>query len=211
MQRNGSWLGRGTALAVLSASLLLSGCTSGGGGQSPTPGVTGASGTSSASATAEPSPGPTTPVQPTGGEGNVSVTVAPSGPSTPIEEELGSTVEVQGKSTLTITGVQAITAEGRGPGEVGGPAVAVTIEVVNRGTEPLDVSLANVNMEDSAGQANSGMTGPPAQWFTGSVPAGERATGVYVFTVPEANRNPVHIEVSVNPTLPTVVFTGPVN
>lgn len=153
--------------------------------------------------------GPTTPVPAPSGAG-VGVTVAPVEAPPAQQQTLGEPAEVADSVTVVISKVEGITAAANGPGEVSGPAIAVTIDVDNATSEPLDLSAVQVNLTDAQDLPGSGMTGAPASWFTGEVAAGQQAQGVYVFTVPEGNRSPVHVEVSVNPTLPTVVFSGPV-
>ncbi|WP_232549037.1 hypothetical protein [Propioniciclava soli] len=136
------------------------------------------------------------------------MTVSPGKAPETKKESIGNPAEVLPSVKVVISEVRAVTATAQGPGEVSGPAVAVTIDVANGTDKPLDLSTVQVNLEDSAGRPGSGMTGSPAKWFAGSLAAGASGQGVYVFAVPEQSRKPVHVEVSVQPTLPTVVFTG---
>lgn len=193
-------LRRGGAGLVLA--LVLAGCTF---GPTPTPSPEG----NRPGVDGTPAPaGPTTPVPAPGGAG-VSVTVPPVSAPPVQDQRIGEPAEIVRDVTVVISKVEAITATANGPGEVGGPAVAVTIDVDNATSAPLDLTMTQVNLSDAQDAPGSGMTGAPAAWFSGSLAAGEKARGVYVFAVGEGNRNPVHVEVSVNPTLPTVVFTGP--
>lgn len=190
-----------TLVLATTAALALTGCT---GGPAPTPTASG--NRPGVDGTPMP-PAPTTPVPAPGG-GGTGMTVAPSKAPETKQEAIGKTAEVANQVSVAISEVKAITATAQGPGEVTGPAVQVTIDVANATDKPLDLSTVQVNLEDSAGRPGSGMTAAPAKWFTGSVPAGGKAQGVYVFAVPEASRKPVRVEVSVQPTLPTVVFSG---
>lgn len=182
------------ALLAMTALVSLSACTG-------TP-------TGSGSPTPEPTQ-PTTPVAAPGG-GNVEQTVSAAPAQEPVNRALNETAEIAAGVRVAITKVESITAEAQGPGEVAGPAVAVGVQIINDTAEPLDASVVQVNLTDSAGLPGAGMSGPPAQWFQGTLAAGQRAEGVYVFTVPEANRRPVRVEVLLTATLPVAVFTGDV-
>lgn len=155
------------------------------------------------------SPGvaPGTPVAAPSG-GNITETVAPSETPKIIKTDIpGSATPADGLS-VRIDKVEAIDAKAQGPGEVSGPAVAVTVTIRNTTAKDFDLGLFAINLEDSKGLPGAGMVGPPASWLSKSVAAGAKATGVYVFSVPAKNRQPIRVSVSANPGLPTVVFEG---
>lgn len=104
--------------------------------------------------------------------------------------------------------LQAINAKAQGPGEVSGPAVAVEVVVRNETNRPQSLTNAVVNLTDARNAPGSLMTGPPAKTFSASVDAGQQAIATYVFTVPPERRNPITVDVSVDPSLPTVLFRG---
>lgn len=177
------------ALAVLTALVCtaLSGCTAG---------------TTAPTTVASGSPVPA----PSGGD--VSQTVPASPTPEAIKTDLTAPAKPADGITVQITKVEAIDAKAQGPGEVSGPAVAVTITLDNGGSQAFDTSLMSVNLEDSKGLPGEGMIGSPANWIKGSVPQGGNASGVYVFSVPKKSRDPIKVMVSVNPGVPTVVFSG---
>ena len=152
---------------------------------------------------------PATPVPAPGG-GDVNQTVAPSPTPSRLDVRLGAVAEPVRDVKVSVSGVSEIEAKAQGPGEVSGPAVAVSILIENGTGQELSMALLNVNLEDSKGLPGSGMIAEPADWVEGSIPAGGRATGVYVFAVPKANRAPIRVSVSIDPALPTSVFTGDV-
>lgn len=199
---------RGVAVAACIASLamVLAGCT---GDPDPASAPSQVPNSPGVDGTPAPEP-PGTPVPAPGG-GDVGATVTATQAPEPLAEEIGEAAEVSDGVRVSIADVAAVTASSTGPGEVAGPAVAVTVAVTNDTTEPFDLALVSVNLTDSEGLPGSGMTGEPADWLTGSIEPGASAQGVYVFTVPEDHRDPVHVDVSVDPTLPTVVFTGEAN
>jgi len=84
----------------------------------------------------------------------------------------------------------------------------VTVQIANAGRQSLDLRTTVVNLTASNGDPGAGMSGPPADPVSGRLPPGRRASGVYVFAVPPTQRDPVTIEVSVSPDMPTAVFRG---
>ncbi len=104
--------------------------------------------------------------------------------------------------------LQSISAKAQGPGEVSGPAVAVEVVVRNEMNRPQSLTNAVVNLTDARNAPGSLMSGPPARVFPAAVDAGQNATATYVFTVPTKSRNPITVDVSVDPALPTVIFRG---
>lgn len=178
-------MGVAAAAAALVAVSVLSGCTGGSTPNQP-----------SGSAVAAPS------------GGSVTETVTPVATPEAIETDLQAPATPAEGLTVRLAKIEAIEAKAQGPGEVSGPAVAITIELDNGGSEGFDTSLLSVNLEDSKGLPGAGMIASPAAWINGTVEPGGKVQGVYVFSVPKANRDPLKVSVSVNPGLPTVLFTG---
>ena len=123
---------------------------------------------------------------------------APISSEAPIRTDL--TAEVVSSKSITVKSTQA--------GEIGGPAVRFTIKVVN--TTDKAVSLA-----DTVVNATSGADREPAygidsagKAFPSSVPAGRSVTGVYVFTIPKADRGTVTVTLDTATFNPVVAFTG---
>ena len=103
--------------------------------------------------------------------------------------------------------VRAVDAKAQLPGEVAGPALALTLEVRNEGRKAADLSAVVVNVTDSAAAPGTEMSAEPAQPFRGSVGAGKSVRAVYVFTVPKDKRDPITVTVSIGEA-PVLVFTG---
>lgn len=188
------WRARASAVAiVLVIGAGVTACT-----DDPSSGSAGSDSSSPPAGTAAPAPS----------GGRVDQTVAPSRPPKSVDADLDEPAKASDDVTVQIAKVASIKAKAQGPGEVGGPAVAITIKIENDGSKAFDTSLLSVNVTDAKGLPGSGMIGPPAKWIKGSVKPGGQAQGVYVFSVPERNRNPIEVSVSVNPGMPTVVFSG---
>jgi hypothetical protein len=105
-------------------------------------------------------------------------------------------------------GSRPVVVVAQGPGEVGGPGVAVTLGVTNRSARPLDLDEVTVTAE-SRGQAAESVTAPPARPLGGRLGAGATVRGVYVFVLPGGVRAPLSLEVSLSPELPVATFTLP--
>ena len=134
-------------------------------------------------------------------------------PSRKIERRPATDLNGQGKPTkgvqVTLASVRSVRAEARGPGEVSGPALAVRVQIANTSKAALDTADTVVTLTGSGGRPGLAMSGPPADPLPASVPARNRASGTYLFTVPVGKRDPVTVSVAVTPALPVVVFRGP--
>ena len=106
-----------------------------------------------------------------------------------------------------VVSVKAIEAKAKLPGEIKGPALAVTVELRNTRDKATDLSAVVVNLLDSDQAPGSEMSTEPAKPFAGKLAAGKTAEGTYVFTVPKNKRKPITLSVSVNDD-PVLVFTG---
>lgn len=110
--------------------------------------------------------------------------------------------------TVSLKSIDSRRVKAVGPGEVGGPALVVTVRIDNDSSRDLNVDSAYVTVLDSRGQVGMGLTNSPARPFTGSVPAGDSATGVYVFHVDKAARSPIKVTVTYSADHPTALFVG---
>lgn len=146
-----------------------------------------------------------TAVSPPGGAGNlepvptVAVTTLP-----PVA--LDQTSAVSDAVVIRLAGLEAVQVTGRGPGQLSGPGLAVTVEVDNDGGNDLDVAGLAVSLAYDDTEAGP-VDGPPAAPVTGAVAAGTTVTGTYVFLVPEQGRAEVVVRVGLA-SQPVAVFTG---
>ena len=115
-------------------------------------------------------------------------------------------VDVGGRAHATLVSARTVTVTRRGPGELSGPAVALTLRVVNGPAHALDLTAVTVTAS-VAGQEASPSDSPPAQPFRGSLAAARSATGVYVFVLPAGRHGTVAAVVSLSPDLPVARFT----
>jgi hypothetical protein len=151
-------------------------------------------------------PPATTPVPPpTPGDVNSTVEAKPEESKKPVKLDKPSKTGTG--LTAELVTISPIEAKAQLPGEVAGPAVAITVQVTNTGSKSADLGSVVVSLADSDDAPGTEMTAEPAKPFKGSVGAGKSVRGVYVFTVAKSKRDPVTLTVSIGDA-PVLVFTG---
>lgn len=181
------------------AATTIAGCTApaGGGTQAPTAVPT-------QSATVAPT---STQSSPAVTPGKIDQTVAPQKQETAKPVDLDKP-QTAGAIAVSLKGIKSTKVTGHGPGEISGPALVVTVVVKNGSKSRVSVDSAIVTLIDSKGNVGTPMTESPAHPFTGSVAAGDSATGVYVFQVGTKVRNPIHVSVTYSTEHITALFVG---
>lgn len=164
----------------------------------PTPGVS------------EPSPG-------------VSPSASPSTSSTPSTTPTGQPtaptdkppVAIEDRAAITpgliaeISSVEAVDGTARGPGEVAGPSLRVTVTFSNSTATDAPLNTAVVSAYFGADRTPAPeLRGPGGSPLPAMVATGDTATGVYIFTVPEAERRNVTIMVDYSVDVDPLVFQG---
>lgn len=151
-------------------------------------------------------PNPPTPT-PTGPTGDVNQLPPPA-----TEVPLNSPAAESNGVTARLTSIQAIQGKANGPGNVAGPALRVTVHVENGTKAPITLAGAAINMYYGADNTPASPLDDPSQrpFGIGMVQPGASADGVYVFTVPQDQRDKVTIEVGYEAGAPLLLFSGPV-
>jgi hypothetical protein len=152
---------------------------------------------------------PTTAVPAPGG-GNVSHTVAAATPTTQSPVALSEAATIPHSLSATIQRVAATTVTAKGPGEISGPGLAVSVEVTNSSGANLSLDAISVTLTDSAGNPCSYVPVSEGRPFAGSLAPGKSATAVYVFTIPTDRRSPITVGLIYGPSTSVVLFTGTV-
>lgn len=116
-----------------------------------------------------------------------------------------------GQVSARITRIDPVQAGATLPGEVSGPAVAITVEIANSSAQPVGLDSVTVTLTDAAGNPAGSIGSAPSAPLAGVLAAGSTANGTYVFTVPVDQRNPVTVTVTYSSGAPTLVFSGPVS
>jgi hypothetical protein len=117
-----------------------------------------------------------------------------------------------GKGLVTeISRMRAVQGEAVQAGEISGPAVQFTLTLTNRTDAAVDLGLIAVNAYIGPNRTPAGgLVKPGAAPFEGTLAAGKSTTGVYVFTIPEAQRSDVTLTVDYRAGQPAFVFRGDV-
>lgn len=118
--------------------------------------------------------------------------------------DVGDGVEVR------LSRIEAVEAEATLPGEVGGPAVAVTVEVTNGSQDAIDLGHVTVDLVTGEGASAPPVLDPDHEPLTGELDAGDDRAGTYVFTLADEERADVSVRVRYSADSPTAVFTGSV-
>lgn len=112
---------------------------------------------------------------------------------------------------VTLSSIRPIAGEASVPGEVAGPALEITVHVENAGSGAAvtDTLVVNVYYGDQRTPANILVN--PRKDLPLSIDAGDSADGLYAFSVPEAERGRIVVEVDLSVDLPVVLFEGAVS
>ncbi len=204
---------RGTIAVVLLAALLVAGAVYAGVAAStgratatPTDAVTASvPGDASSSPAASASPGATPTDGPDDGDGSDSdrTTLPPVG--------LDDSATVADGVQVRVAQIESVTGEAVLPGEIGGPALRITVEVRNDSDATIDLRTATVTAAygDPVQHANP-ISKPEGKAFENEVSPGQSATGVFVFEVPADQRGYVRVDVDLSVDQPIVAFEGAV-
>lgn len=155
-------------------------------------------------------PSPRTSPKPSSAFTPGSLTSVPVGPAI-VKPPVGLDQEASfgGGLSARVTRMEAVTGVARGPGEIAGPALRVTLSLANDSRSPLALGRSVVTLSSGKDRTPGlELSGPGVVRFTGSVPAGARRTASYVYGVPVAARGLVQVSVSYRASKPTVVFEG---
>ncbi|MGY2064504.1 hypothetical protein [Blastococcus sp. SYSU DS0619] len=110
-----------------------------------------------------------------------------------------------------LSSVSAIQASGTGPGNIAGPALAVTVRITNGTGAPVQLADVEVALTYTAEEvAASPVEDDAASWLQGTLAGGGSAEGSYVFSVPADQREVVTVTVGLVAGAPLLVFTGAV-
>lgn len=124
------------------------------------------------------------------------------------EVEWTDEVEVENTVVVQISDVTELTADAEGPGDIGGPAVGVTVQLANETKQPVDLSGVTVTAQDDDGSPLSMLDVDPAKPLTETLAPSAVVDGVYVFSFPEGSPAPVSFTVNYAPEAPVAVFVG---
>ena len=140
--------------------------------------------------------------------GTIDDVIDPAPEPETVKADLDDVAEIDGDVKISASKVAEIDVKAQTPGEIAGPALAVTVKIQNDSKADLDVETVMVTLIDSAGAVGIPTTAEPAQPFTGTIPPGSDAEGVYVFLVPEGTRDPIELTIAYSAGVPVVLLVG---
>ncbi|MDP3894955.1 hypothetical protein [Nocardioides sp.] len=112
---------------------------------------------------------------------------------------------------LRVARVEQVEGVARGPGEIAGPALRLTLELTNGSDEEVSIDSAVVDLLAGRDRTPAGLlTGPGGRAFECAVQPNDSVTGVYVFGVAPEARGRVQVSVSYQSGSPVAVFVGDV-
>lgn len=134
----------------------------------------------------------------------------PLGTAPPEVVTLDAPAPVAGGAQARVVSVEEITAEASGIGEIGGPAMLVTLEVLNSGTDPVALGAFSVSayLGDDAVPASPVTSDERHVPLTGQLAGAATARGSYVFSLRGDPGGLVSISVLSATDSPQVVFQG---
>lgn len=211
-RRTRVWAIVAAAVVVLAAAAVVVVAVTGGdggpGSAAPAPSSSGSSSgpgsaaVSSAASTGGAAPSVSVPSDPVAAAESIPTSLAPV--------PLGGSASSSGVS-VSLPSVVAIKGQATGPGNIGGPAVRVTVRIHDDGSAPFSLDGVSVNLAYGSDlKPASPLDDPSAAPFHGTVRQGATAEGTYVFTVPADDRSAVTVEVQPAAGAPVALFTGPV-
>lgn len=142
--------------------------------------------------------------------GNIEHTVAAVPLATLAPVALAATARYGTGVTGKIVKIVPVNAEGDGPGEISGPAVAVTVEIDNGSAKPLPLTDVVANLYGAKGSPGVPVGVATYRPLSGTVRPGGHAVGTYAFTISTADRDPITVSISYSPTAPVALFVGAV-
>lgn len=147
-----------------------------------------------------------------------SAVLPPEGPGSllPVEvEELVTLPPVDVGDVVSITRDLTVdvhlaptTAEAGRPGEIGGDAVAVTVDITSTEQEPRNASVFQVTLEDAEGTPLTPVHSDPFSPLDGQLAPGSSDEGTYVFTLDDFIVQPLTVYVMSAADEPVAVFVG---
>ncbi|MHA3723937.1 hypothetical protein ACXR2T_08670 [Leucobacter sp. HY1910] len=112
---------------------------------------------------------------------------------------------------VEVVSVESVTAGRAIPGEPTGPAVMVEVRLVNESSKPVDAAGASISLTYNGEDQTPAvaLTSDIATNWPAEVPAGESASSVFVFSLPDVVRGDIRVIVDLLAMGPDVVFEGP--
>jgi len=110
--------------------------------------------------------------------------------------------------TARLSAVEDVEVEAFMPGEVSGPGVAITLEISNGSTDPINLDNVTVDLVEPPDVSATLITTHEDTRLAGDLAPGDTGTGTYQFTIAVDARAEIAVRVTYAAPEPTVVFEG---
>lgn len=164
---------------------------------------------------AQPTQGPRSSLSPTP-SGPSAPANTPSGPAAPVPVAPVSTLPPVPRGAAAafgtgvsaqVTAVEPITAVATAPGDIAGPALAISLTLTNGSNDAVDTEYITVTANDATGAPASPVTGDQAHPFSGRIPPGASQNATYAFRIPADTATGALIVVSYRAGVPVATLT----
>lgn len=130
-------------------------------------------------------------------------------PDLPVERgEIDDEIDLDTGMRIAVESIATVTISAETPGEVSGPAVAVTVSAHNAGSGVHNVDSAVVNLLTESGELAIPTWAGPADPLRGDVEPGETVVGTYVFMFDAEQGRTVIVSVNYSAGQPVAEFEG---
>jgi hypothetical protein len=109
---------------------------------------------------------------------------------------------------IRLSSIDTVEAKGSLPGEISGPAVAVTVEITNGRSDPIELDHVTVDLATKVGASAPPVVDPQREPLAGELAPEATRSGAYVFSLAADERADVTVRVNYSADTPTVLFTG---
>lgn len=202
------WVIGGAAALVVAVIIAIGIATGWGSGTTPAP--EGSDPSPSTSASSSPAPSASESAEPTPEEDGEAAPPAegrPTAPPVALDQPAAPSDDVR----VTLSSIVPIAGQASVPGEVEGPALQIVVDVENLSSEEALTDAMIVNVYYGPERTPANILVRPREDLPVSIAAGDTAKGLYAFSVPEAARGQVVVEVDLSLDLPVVLFEGAVS
>ena len=119
---------------------------------------------------------------------------------------VGKPAELTEGIKVTIGPITSVKVKANGPGEIAGAAASVPITVQNASGKSFSLDGFSITASYAKGTPASPTSAAPAKPLSGTLKVGQKADGVYVFTVSKAEADSLKVEVSSSSAATILVF-----
>lgn len=133
----------------------------------------------------------------------------PVEPAEPTSVPIDSPAPIATEVVASISKMEAVEGEAKGPGEVAGPSVRFTVTIRNDTDAEVDLSSAVITADYGSDRTPAlQLFEPGGKNLPASVAAGESVKGVYIFSIPVEKRDRVRVTLDYSVGVPPLEFTG---